>query len=253
MAGMFLSAIPFMPVKVPVLVTGTGGQNSISSDSSRLPGLGISLSGMNIGSGVVSAKLRALLNKGDATIRTRPIAVALNKTMVNIEAVTQVPYMNAELNPVYGSKLQVAYEKIGVKMKVTPSIVGLRPGVMQLNVENLELSVISNYITQENINRPTFTNNSTKTAVTLREGETLVISGFKTGRFEHSENRVPLLGDIPLLGLAFRSQSDVEKQMDALFFITPYVITPGENIILPHDFKNKQMLGVDAKVEVAKR
>ncbi|MCL5270077.1 MAG: type II and III secretion system protein, partial [bacterium] len=234
------------PVKVPVLIQGLGGRNAVGFQE-RMPGLGISLSGMNIGSGVVSARLRALLDAGDATIRTRPIAVALNKTPVSIETVSEVPYLDTK-----DQQMQVTYEKVGVKMDVTPSIEHMRPGVVQLAVSNIEVSSVSSFITTENVDRPVFSNSSTHTNVTLREGETFVIGGLKTRRKVHSEERVPLLGDIWGLGLLFRSQSDLERNMDVLFFITPYIVAPGENVLLPHDFKNKKGLGIDVKANIAR-
>jgi type II secretory pathway component GspD/PulD (secretin) len=236
------------PVRVPVLISGLGGKNAIGYEN-RLPGLGISLSGMNIGSSVVSARLRALLDTGDASIRTRPIAVALNKTPVAIETVSEVPYLDTDKS----KQLRVSFEKVGVRMAVTPTIQHMRPGVVKLVIENIEVSSVSSFITTENVDRPVFNTSSTQTDVSLREGETFVIGGLKTRRKIHSEERVPLLGDIPVLGLLFRSQSDLERSMDVLFFITPYIISPGENIFLPHDFKNKKGLGIDVKADIARR
>lgn len=228
------------PVQVPVLLKGAGGQNQVGLDP-RMPGLGISLTGMNVGSGVIAARLRALLNTGDATIRTRPVAVALNKTPVRIETVNEVPVQSI----IGGGQLNVEFRKVGVLMEVTPEIISLRPGVTTLNISRMEVSSVASLLTTRNVDRPVFTRSAAQqTKLTLATGETFVFGGLKTRRTEHTEDRVPILGSIPLLGLLFRSQHDVERHYDVLFFITPYILSPGENFLLPYDFKHQKALGV---------
>jgi type II secretory pathway component GspD/PulD (secretin) len=133
---------------------------------------------------------------------------------------------------------------VGVLMEATPEIVSLRPGVATLDITKLEVSAVSTFFTTKNVDRPVFAKSATKTKVTLADGETFVVGGLKTRRTEHNEDRVPILGDIPLLGLLFRSQMDIERNLDVLFFITPCILAPGENFLLPYDFKNQEALGV---------
>lgn len=231
------------PVRVPVLIRGPGGTNTIGFDGGRLPGLGVSLVGMNVGSQVVSARLRALLQRGDASIRTRPVAVALNGSRTTIKATEQIPYQDMFTKA--GNNMEVKFEEVGVKMVVVPTIVSLRPGVAMLDVAELEVSSVSNYVTTWDVDRPVFSRSHTKTQVTLSEGETFVVGGLKTRRKMTHEDRVPLLGAIPVLGLLFRSQSTVERNMDVLFFITPSILAPGGNFLLPFDFKNQRALGME--------
>jgi type II secretory pathway component GspD/PulD (secretin) len=214
-----------------------------------MPGLGLSLVGMNVGSQVVSARLRALLDEGEATVRTRPIAVALNKTRTQIMAADEIPYQDARTNV----GLDVKFEKVGVKMSITPEIVSLRPGVATLEVANLEVSSVANFVTTANTDRPIFNRSHTNTKVTLAEGETFVVGGLKTRRSVTYKERIPILGSIPLVGLLFSSQSTVERNRDVLFFITPSILAPGENFLLPYDFKNQQALGIDVKTNVAEK
>ena len=63
---------PLNPVRVPVLIKGLEGETGISFDESSIPGLGVNLAGMNVSGQVVATRLRALLDQGQAVIRTRP-------------------------------------------------------------------------------------------------------------------------------------------------------------------------------------
>ncbi|HPK03948.1 MAG TPA: type II and III secretion system protein [Candidatus Sumerlaeota bacterium] len=235
---------PLNPVRVPVLLRQIDGVTDIGFEQQRMPGLGITLAGMNVGTGAVSAQLRTLLQSGDASIRTRPIVVALNNTRATIEVADEVPYLDINEH----SQVAVAFEPVGVRMAVIPLIKELRPGIVQLEIENLEVSSVSSFITQQNVQRPVFNKSQTSTNVTLSEGETFVIGGLKTQHLTHIEERVPILGAIPGLGWLFKSQEDRERIMDVLFFITPYILEPGENFLLPYDFKNHQALGLNFNV-----
>lgn len=229
------------PVRVPVLLPGQAGTDNGIGFQNHLPGLGITLQGMNVSTGVISARLRALMDTGDAAIRTRPVAVALNKTKVTIEAVDEIPYQNVANN----NALIISNDKVGVKMYVTPTIVGLRPGVAQLNIENIEVSSVSQYMTTNNIERPVFNKSATSTMVTLGEGETFVVGSLKSRQKVHYEDRVPILGHIPIIDWFFSSKQDKEANVDVLFFVTPHILSPGENFLLPFDFKNQKALGIE--------
>lgn len=233
---------PFLQfVRVPLLVEGTEGTNFIDFDSTRLPGLGISLLGMNIGSAAVSAQLRALLESGDGVIRSRPIGVALNKTPMRIEASDEVPYQDVNAK----GGLSVVYDKAGIVMEVTPAIDNLRPGIVTLTIARLEVSSVSSFVTTQNVDRPVITRSVTSTTITLGEGETFIISGLKTRRTVHNVEKVPILGSIWGLKYLFSSQEQSERRMDVLFFITPYILEPGQNFLLPYDFKNDKALSTE--------
>lgn len=232
-------------VSVPALVNQANGRTGISS-TQRLPGLGISLVGMNVDGGAVAAQLRALLTAGDATIRTRPIAVGLNGSSMHIETVNEVPTLLINS----ARQLNVDFRKVGVLMEVTPIIESLRPvPVATLDITRLEVSSVSNFITTRNVDRPVFTRSATTTKITLAAGETFVVGGLKTRRTVHLEDRVPILGDLWVIGRLFRSRQDIERNMDVLFFITPYILPPGQNFLLPFDFKNQRALGIGSEVD----
>ena len=243
-ANIGLGAQSFSTVSVAGLTEFADGNTRVDF-ANRMPGLGISLVGIELDSAVVAAQLRALLDRGEAVIRTRPIGVALNKTEVSIETVDEIPYVDLDAK----GKLGIQKKTVGVKLQVTPTIVADYPGAVELDISNIEVSSSSRFITLQNVNRPVVNVSKTHTKVTLREGETFIVGGLKTRRKVVEKESVPILGRIPLIKWLFTSRREVMRNMDVLFFITPNILEPGENFLLPYDFENQEPLGVVAEAD----
>jgi len=194
--------------------------------------------------GRLKGRVQALLEMGEAEIRTRPIVIALNGTKASIETVDEVPFQDIVFDGKGKAVLQVKYEKVGVKLDITPTIVEpVEKEMITLNLSNIEVSDVSHFITVRQVNRPVFvTSNAQSPKVTLHNGETLVIGGLKSRREVVMENRVPILGRIPLLGWLFKSHHKEIRDIDVLFYVTPYILPPGTNPILPFDFEHREVL-----------
>ena len=233
-----LGAQNLSPVSVAQLAESGDGSTSLSF-ADRMPGFGISLAGIDIGSAALAAELRALLDRGEAVIRTRPIAVALNKTEVKIETADEIPYVDVNIK----GNLGIQKKKVGVQLQVTPSILTENPGFVKLDISRIEISSGLTFITLQNVNRPVVSVSRTQTSVTLREGETFVVGGLKTRRTVIEKEGIPVLRSIPVLRWIFSSRHEVERNMDVFFFITPKILDPGENFLLPYDFQNREFLG----------
>ena len=231
------------PVLTPVFEdVGTLGDFAIGQVS-RVPGIGVSLVGMNVGdAGRVSANLRALLDRGEAEIRTLPIVVALNNTKANVTTADEIPYQDVQFTA-GEARLSVNFEKVGVKLTVTPRIVEpLTKELVKLEIEELEVSGVSSFVTIRNVNRPVFVTSNVNTHVWLHNAESLVIGGLKSKREAVVESRLPFLGKIPLLGWMFKKEHKEIKDTDIYFYITPYIVPPGVNTILPMDFAHGEVL-----------
>ena len=232
------------PVTIPNFKDiGTGG-GFVVTQVTRAPGIGATLAGMDIGDvGRVSASIRALMEEGKAELRTRTIAVSLNKKQAQIETVEEVPFQDIRFGKKGESYLDVKFEKVGIKLHVTPHIIEpISKQRVKLDLTNIEVSGVSRFITIRQVNRPVFEKSEAHTSIILNNAETLVIGGLKTKRRVVNESRVPILGRIPLLGWLFKNQRVEEKNRDLLFFVTPYILTPGVNPILPFDFESGEVL-----------
>jgi type II secretory pathway component GspD/PulD (secretin) len=96
-----------------------------------------------------------------------------------------------------------------VRMEVTPEVSSLSSSSVQIS---------------ENLNSPIFNTRKAKTIVTVQDGHTIVIGGLISTKNDNRENKVPVIGDIPLLGLLFKSTTVVKERSELMIILTPRII-----------------------------
>ncbi|MFM2164907.1 MAG: hypothetical protein RL325_1344, partial [Planctomycetota bacterium] len=122
-----------------------------------------------------------------------------------------------------GQQSSVTPEDIGIILTVKPSI---NPeGFVRMQIEP-EISRLSLQTTQisENFNSPVVTRRRATTTVTVKDGQTVVIGGLISDRFERVDKKIPLLGDIPLVGALFRQFKENSSKTELLIVLTPHVV-----------------------------
>ena len=171
--------------------------------------------GMNLGS--FNARLSLLADEGRAKVVSRPSILTLD----NLEAVfdsSSTFYVkvesteDAELFPVTS----------GTVVQVTPRIVNEKKGRkihMSVNIQN------GGDETAEGASLPKVSNSSISTQAVVNESESLLIGGFVQETKSKNMTKVPVLGDIPVLGTLFRNEKKVNRQQVRLFLITPRIIS----------------------------
>lgn len=173
--------------------------------------------------------VRALQVDGRLEILSRPSILVQDNQDAEITIGERVPTVqdvvvsgNGVVTP------SVTYEKVGVILKVTPIV---NPdGFVSMKIEP-EISAIgtSTVTVSTGVSLPTFTERSAKTSVTVRDNETIIIGGLITSRESNSENKVPLAGDIPVLGNLFRAMNRKNSKTELIMVLTPHVVrTPEE-------------------------
>jgi type II secretory pathway component GspD/PulD (secretin) len=232
--GSLLLGPPVPSTSVPTF-SGDGLGRATIGFESRLPGLGVNLVGMDVDGHVFSAKLRALLEQGDARITSRPIVLALHGTPASISVGSEIPYQDVRINGAVEEPV-VAFENVGVKMEIVPVVVDLARGALELDVRQIEVSSVSNFITVRQVDRPVFETAGTRTRITMHSGETIQMSSLKGRRSSLSREGIPVLMHIPLIKHLFSSRKEVFESVDILFFLTPHLVPPGRNLLVPYDF-----------------
>jgi general secretion pathway protein D len=112
------------------------------------------------------------------------------------------------------------YGKIGPKLKITPHID--ESDEVRLDVEETISDITSG--PQGSLGTIDFTERGATTTLTVKNQHTAVIGGLVKDKVQHSVTKIPLLGDIPLLGVLFRSSSDTVEKDNLVLILTPYII-----------------------------
>ena len=127
------------------------------------------------------------------------------------------------------SSPEIEFVDVGTKLYVTPKV--KQDGYVQLKVRP-EVSTAT--VTTFGGNRiPIVTTTEAETTVLVKSGVTLIIGGLIDSKKEHIESRLPILGDIPILGLPFRGTVKTERKTELVVFLTPEIIMADGSAFVP--------------------
>ena len=172
---------------------------------------------------ILDATITAAAKKGKAKVLSDPKVATLNNKEASINITSQTPYTTSQTTqsvpPV--TTTAVVYLETGIVLKVTPSITS--DGRISMKI-NPKVSQISTSIPTLLSGAPGVDTRSADTNVIVRDGETIVIGGLIHDTQSDVVYKVPLLGDIPLIGYLFRKKSVSRSRMELIIFVTPKII-----------------------------
>lgn len=211
---------------------GSGGL-ALSTDKGLMPSVGF------LNADGLHAVLSFINSSSDAQIVSTPRVVTLDNETANIEVTRGYPIFNVSSSSANNSGgSSVTYSNVGTKLHVTPRIsandriwLKVIPEVSsfagnQSQVAGGGLNGLSQILTA-----PTFDIRIITTQVIIPNANTLVMGGLVVDNPVSTSTKVPILGDIPYLGHAFRSESKTKEKKDLVIFITP-------TIVMDSDFQN---------------
>lgn len=171
--------------------------------------------------------LSALRSLTDIKIVSNPTVVTLNNTESSINVGEEYPIPNYTYNQERGT-FEVSgfqYRPIGIILKVTPQVNG--QGFIRMNVEPevSQRNGETSFGGAGGASIPIIATRKAKTQVSLKDGHTMGLGGLITSRSESGANKVPVLGDIPVLGRAFRSNNHDKTSTNLLIFITAKTVS----------------------------
>ncbi len=170
------------------------------------------------------AVFEVLSSRSDTNILSNPRIVTLDNKTAKITVGSQYPIPEYNYNEEQAT-LQVSgweYKDIGIIFEVTPHV--NNTGHVTLDI-NPKITAILDYVTVENTSLPQLSAEEAQTSVMIKDGETLVIAGLIKDQVSDVVRKIPLLGDIPLLGQLFRKNEKTTTKTDLLIFLTPHIIT----------------------------
>ena len=181
----------------------------------------------------VGAVLQALSNKGLAKILAEPNLLVKSGQEGNFLAGSRIPY-SVLISSGGASTSSIVFETVGVKLHFKPEV--LENGLISLKIDPAEVSSIAGTLAVNGY--PIIDTRDVRTSVDLRDGESLVLAGLLQEEQIKNMAKIPLLGDIPILGALFRSTQNDITEKELVFFITPKVVQatpPGVPTQLPTD------------------
>lgn len=179
----------------------------------------------------IEATFVALSKAGKTEILSRPSILARNNQQARINIGQRVPLITGTVFDQFGNERNtIAYEDVGIILDVTPFIAS--DGMVEMIVAPEISSVSDSFVgfgsgtntSSANSTAPVINVRSADTVVVVPDGQTVVIGGLMQTLKTKSEQKVPILGDIPLLGMLFKHKVTADEKKELLIFMTPRII-----------------------------
>jgi general secretion pathway protein D len=197
---------------------GVTGGSSFVPTANQTGGLTVSLVENNF-----QATLQALQVNNKLDVLSRPYILATDNQLAEIVVGSEVPFVTDSNVTSLGTIVNtVQYRQIGIILDVTPHI---NPdGLVIMDVQPEISSQTSQFVQVTNgVNAQVYNIRSASTRVGVKDGNTVVIGGLMEDRKIANLQKVPILGDIPLVGLLFQNNHVDKSKTELLIFMTPHV------------------------------
>jgi len=180
-------------------------------------GKGITIAGTKFAD--IGAMVQAIKNDTDIHILSRPQLLTMDHEEAQLQVGKNVPYLTRqETSTTDRDYSTYEYRDVGVNLKITPHISG--EGFVRLKIAQ----EVSQVTSEDPSGKPTTLKRAINTTVTIKDAETMVIGGMIGDSTQLGTYKVPLLGDIPILGWLFKSRSSSKEKTNLYVFITPRVV-----------------------------
>ena len=183
--------------------------------------IGVSILG---GSYLVDLELSAAQNEGKSEIISSPRVITANQKQATISQGVEIPYQESASSGATTTQFKDAV----LKLKVTPLITPDNRVILDLDVSDDAIGQQVTSATGGSV--PSIDTREIITQVLVNDGQTVVLGGILETTKTTQANKVPFFGDIPVLGLLFRSTQDINNKTELLIFITPKILREGSNL-----------------------
>ena len=219
---------------------------SAAADSSLSPG--ITASPAN-----VAAVLKALDKNGLLNILSTPNILTSDNKEAEINVGENVPFQGSATQSTIGTTTSVERKDIGINLKIKPQI--SEGDYIRMDI-NQEISAVKDSKGQA-IDLIT-TKRSAKTSIVVRDKETVVIGGLIQDTEEENIQKIPFLGDIPVLGWLFKTKSKTRKKTNLMILLTPHIVKDAADLAAVSDDQRvkfgesaKKVAPVDVQKEIS--
>ncbi len=173
----------------------------------------------------IGAVIKALQSKGLFESLAEPNLIASNGKEASFLAGGEYPYPVVQPGS-GGNSVTIMFKEFGVRLSFTPTVLGgdlinlkVRPEVSSLD--------FSNAIVLQGFRVPALSTRRTDTEVELQDGQTFAIAGLLNNTLNNTMQKIPGIGDIPVLGYLFRSRAYQKNATELVVMITPQIVRRG--------------------------
>ena len=216
------------PATPIVDLSGDGLLDSIGFDFPVAGGASATLGAIQDGT-AFNAVLDVLARYENVSIISRPKVAVREGGRARIVNTTEIPFFNitgiSSGSGQFGASL--TFKEVGVQLYVVPRVVGTEAVALNIDIEVSQQSGTAvTFVTGDNeeISNPILSKRAASTIVYLEPGQAVILGGLITERIVDTEDKIPLLGDIPILGHLFKRTIALKEQTNVLFFIRPRIL-----------------------------
>jgi pilus assembly protein CpaC len=208
-------------------VSGSTGSASFSQEGSIFA----YFPGLNVG-----ADIHALITKNVLQVLAEPNLLATNGKEASFLAGGQFPYPVVSGTSGGTAAVTIQFKDYGIRLNFIPTITPR--GTIRLQVAP-EVSALdyTNEVEISGFEVPGLTVRKVNTEVELKDGQTFIIGGLLDKSMTENFSKIPFLGDIPIIGKLFQSQSKTKNDTELIVLVTPEVVSPLQAGAPPPDLK----------------
>lgn len=178
----------------------------------------------------ISAMLEAVKNWENVSIKSQPKIAVREGGVASIVNTTDIPFYGFSGITAATAQATLQIKEVGVKLYVVPRVVA-DTVALDIHLEaSQQVGTLASFVFAGvgELTTPIIARRQANTVVYLEPGQAVVLGGLTSERTVQEESKVPILGDIPLLGLLFKSRSSRVERTHVLFFIRPRILQAAE-------------------------
>ena len=172
----------------------------------------------------VNAQLNLLIQNGYAKLLSQPNLVTLSGDKANILVGGQIPVPVSNQN----GQISIEWKDYGIKLDILPeaSLDGIITSKVKAEVSSMEWNSVNKIELGTNMKIPPIRMRKAESSIALASGQTMAIGGLIANDITRDVTKIPLLGDLPVIGQLFRSTSFVKGETELLILVTPTIVDP---------------------------
>jgi len=166
-------------------------------------------------SGTIRNVVHLIQQKREVEILASPRVMMLSGESANIEAVDEIPYTETSSTSEGGILTYTQFKPVGIKLQVSATLTDGNDILLTVDAEqNVQVGTTT---------PPRVDTRKARTSLLLGDGQVVILGGLRRQEKTKEVDQIPILGDIPLLGLLFKSTDTVVKNSELIVFLSPHI------------------------------